>query len=140
MAWGNHRAPPAPVARDGICQGLQQHDVVVHRIDPFFGVGGQIQHAGQLAVRQLNHDGQRALPVQRRADRNQGGVGEFSIQLPHPSHAQRSLHRQPVFLLDLMHGDGERAHLVFTHVVETEMERKTPRRRFENQLGDAGVV
>ena len=103
---GDHRPAATPIAGNRIIQRLQQHDVIVHRVDPFLGVGIEIQNSGQLAVGQLNHDGQRALAVQRRTHRDQRRVGDVAVQLAHSCHAQRCLHRQAIVLLHLVHGDG----------------------------------
>ena len=121
---GDQRAAAVQPAGYRLVQRLQQHDVVVHGIDPFLGVVGQVQDAGQFAVGQFHHDGQRALAVQRRTHRDQRGVGDFAVQRARPRHAQRGLHCQPVVLLHLVHGDGQRAHLVLAHVVEPEVQRQ----------------
>ena len=119
---------------------MQQHDVVVHGIDPFVGVIGQVQDAGQFAVGQFHHDGQRALAVQRGPHRDEGGVRRFAVQVAHPRHAERRLHRQPVLLLHLVHCDRQRPHLVLAHVVEAEVQRQPTGWSLENQLRNTHVA
>ena len=59
---------------DRVHEGLQQDDVVVHRVDPFLGVRLQLKPACQFAIGQLQHDGEGALAVEGRTDCYQRGV------------------------------------------------------------------
>ena len=134
----NVRLPPPAHAVHGRCHGLQQHNVVVHRINAFIRIVGQVENAGQLAVRQFHHNGEGAFAVERRPDGNQRRVGDVAAQAAHPRHAQCRLHRQPVVLLHFMHRNGQRPHLVFAHIVKPEMEGKAAGWRLEHQLCNAG--
>ena len=60
---GNPDGFPLPGGLDGLAQGLNQDDVIVHRIDTLFGVYRQPEALGQFTLGQLDHDGQGAFTV-----------------------------------------------------------------------------
>ena len=72
---------------DRLLQGLKQHDVIVHRVNAFFGVWIQLELLGQFTVGQLQHDRQGALAVERRTNGDQGGVLDLAVQCLCPGHA-----------------------------------------------------
>ena len=136
-AVGDGEAAALPVGNNGFPQGLQQHYIVVHGVDPFHGVGFQAHHTGQLAVSQLDHNGQGTLAVQGGAHGYQGGVGNGAVDSAYAGQAQGCLDGNAVVLLDLVHGDGQRAHLVLTDVVEPQVQGQTLGGGFEDQLVDS---
>ena len=136
-AVGNGVAAAAAVGDQGFPQGLEQHNVIVHGIDPFRGVGIEVQQAGQFAVGQFNHNGQGAFAVEGGADGDQGGVGDGAAEGFDPGQAEGGLNGDAVVLLDLEHCDGQRPHLVFAQVVKAQVQGQAFGGGLEHQLGNA---
>ena len=137
-AVGDAQSAPVTGGLDPFGQRLDEDDVVVHRVDALFRVGREIEEAGEVAVAQLNHDGERALAVQRRPRRDDCRVLRGAVQRLDPGDAQRGLKGKAVGLLHLGHRYAQRAHLVLAYVVEAEVERQASRWRLEHELREAG--
>ena len=108
---------------DGLGQRLDEDDVVVHGVDPFIGVRWKTQEMSKLAVLEVDHDGQGALPMQGRPCRDDCRVLGAAIERLGTGDAQRGLQGEAVGLFHLRHGDAQGAHLVVAHVIEPQVER-----------------